>query len=74
VRRAWQSLFVARAEGRRLSTLPVNLNLLGVAVPEGRHRVVLDVTAWPEILAGCVALLALAAAGVAMRKPVDRRS
>jgi len=65
VRRAWQPLFTARTEGRRLATLPVNLNLLGVAVPEGRHRVVLEVTAWPEILAGCIALLALAVMGMA---------
>jgi hypothetical protein len=62
VRRAFQPLFTARAEGRWLATLPVNLNLLGVAVPAGRHRVVLAVSAGPEILAGGVALAALAAA------------
>jgi hypothetical protein len=66
VRRAWQPLFVAReasgGENRHLATLPVNLNLLGVQVPAGRHRVVLEVSAWPEITAGCVALAALAAA------------
>jgi hypothetical protein len=62
IRRAWQPLFTARAEGRRLATLPVNLNLLGVAVPPGRHRVALDVAAWPEILAGCIALLLLGVA------------
>jgi hypothetical protein len=67
IRRAWQPLFIARTEGRRLSTLPVNLNLLGVLVPAGRHRMVVEVSAWPEILAGCIALLALGWAVVAMR-------
>jgi hypothetical protein len=65
VRRAYQPLFVARAEGRRLRTLRVNLNLLGVVVPPGRHRVVLAVSAWPETVAGILALLALAGAAVA---------
>lgn len=69
VRRAWQPLFVAREREERLTTLPVNLNLLGVEVPAGRHRVVLDVSAWPEITAGCVALAALAAAlALALRR------
>jgi hypothetical protein len=62
VRRAWQPLFVAREGDRRLATLPVNLNLLGVQVPAGHHRVVLEVSAWPEITAGCLALAALATA------------
>jgi hypothetical protein len=60
IRRAWQPLFAARADGRPIPTLPVNLNLLGVAVPAGRHRVVIEVSAWPEIAAGAVALAALA--------------
>lgn len=62
VRRAWQPLFVAHEGNRRMATLPVNLNLLGVQVPAGHHRVVLEVSAWPEITAGCAALAALAAA------------
>jgi hypothetical protein len=62
IRRAWQPLFVARDGDQRLATLPVNLNLLGVQVPAGRHRVVLEVSDWPEITAGCAALAALAAA------------
>jgi hypothetical protein len=73
VRRAWQPLFTARTEGRRLSTLPVNLNLLGVQVPAGRQRVVLEVTAWPEILAGCLAFLALGL-GVAVMRPHPRNN
>jgi hypothetical protein len=66
VRRAYQPLFEARLEdrsdGERLRTLPVDLNLLGVEVPPGRHRVVLEVSAWPEITAATVALLTLGAA------------
>jgi hypothetical protein len=61
IRRAWQPLLVAREGRREIATRPVNLNLLGVEVPAGRHRVVLEVSAWPEILAGGVALLALIA-------------
>jgi hypothetical protein len=63
VRRAWQPLFVAREGNRLLKTVPANLNLLGVEVPAGRHHIVLEVSAWPEITAGC---LALAAAVVAL--------
>jgi hypothetical protein len=68
IRRAWQPLFVAHAGGRRLATVPVNLNLLGVAVPAGRQRVILEVSAWPEILAGGLALAALAAALAMLRR------
>jgi hypothetical protein len=68
VRRAFQPLFTARAEGRRLATLPVNLNLLGVAVPAGRHRVVLAVSAGPEALAGGISLAVLAALGVLLSR------
>lgn len=63
IRRAYQPLFVARAEsGERLRTLPVNLLLLGVEVPAGEQRVTVAVRSWPEILAGLVALAALALA------------
>ena len=62
VRRAYQPLFEARTEGKRLRTLPVNLNLLGVEVPPGKHRVVMAVTSWPEWVAGVVALVVLAGA------------
>lgn len=41
---------------RRLATYPLNLVLMGVEVPPGRHRVVVEVSAWPETLAGLVAL------------------
>jgi hypothetical protein len=62
VRRAWQPLFVAREGDRLVKTVPANLNLLGVEVPAGRHRIVLEVSAWPEITAGLVALAAAVAA------------
>ncbi|MES1242713.1 MAG: hypothetical protein ABUT39_13945 [Acidobacteriota bacterium] len=59
IRRAYQPLFVARSEGKTLRTVPVDLNLLGVEVPPGRHRVVLSVPSWPEWLAAAVALATL---------------
>jgi hypothetical protein len=62
VRRAWQPLFEARAEGRPLRTVLVDLNLLGIEVPAGRHLVVLAVSAWPEWAAGGVGVLVLAGA------------
>ena len=55
VRRAWQPLFEARAGDRELRTVLVDLNLMGIEVPAGRHRVVLAVSAWPEWAAGVVA-------------------
>lgn len=61
VRRAFHPLYEARAEGKELRTLPVNLNLLGVAVPPGRHRVVLEVGAGPEMAAAGIGWLAIAA-------------
>lgn len=76
LRRAYQPLYRAhmgahtgaytarswRAAGHSLHTLPVNLNLLGVAVPPGHHRVTVEVSAWPEAAAGVVAAFALAMA------------
>ncbi|HWM92475.1 MAG TPA: hypothetical protein VN493_17045 [Thermoanaerobaculia bacterium] len=59
VRRAYQPLFDATAGGKPLRTVPVDLNLMGIEVPPGRHRVVLKVSPWPEILAGLVAGLVL---------------
>ena len=56
VRRAYQPLYRARAGEVKLRTLPVNLVLLGVVVPPGERRVVLDVGAGPEIAAAAVAL------------------
>lgn len=60
IRRAYQPLLVAHEGSREIPTRPINLNLLGVEVPAGRHRIVLEVSAWPEILAGGVALLVAA--------------
>ena len=61
--RAFQPLYQAAADGKRLPTLPVNLSLLGVQVPAGAHRVEVAVSAWPEKLAGGVALLVFVVAG-----------
>ena len=57
--RAYQPLYGATAEGKRLPTLAVDLVLLGVEVPPGTHRVRIEVPAGPERAAGIVALLAL---------------
>jgi len=59
LRRAYQPLYVATAEGKRLPTLAVDLVLLGVQVPPGNHRVKIQVSAGPEKAAGIVALAAL---------------
>jgi hypothetical protein len=66
VRRAYQPMLVARSEGRALPTLAADLCLLGVEVPPGRHRVVLEASSRPEWIAAGVALLALAGVGVAL--------
>jgi hypothetical protein len=58
MRRAFLPLYQAEAEGKALATMPVDLALLGVAVPAGRHHVVLTISAWPEEIAAAVALLA----------------
>lgn len=60
LRRAYQQLYEARtAHGKLLETMPVDLDLLGVVVPPGRHRVVVWVPEGPAIAAGVVAGLAL---------------
>ncbi len=57
LRRAYQPLYRATAEGKRLQTLAVNLTLLGVpgATP-GTHKVEIAVSAGPEKMAGIAAL------------------
>jgi hypothetical protein len=74
VRRAYHPMWRARAAGRELATLPANLVLLGVVVPPGRHRVVLEVAHWPEGVAGAVALAALVAALVLLSRPKRKLS
>jgi len=58
VRRSYQHLWTARTGDRELPILPLNLTLMGVEVPPGDHRVRLEVSAWPEGLAGGIALVA----------------
>jgi hypothetical protein len=60
VRRAFHPLWRARVDGKVTGTQPADLVLLGVEVPAGEHRVVLDVDDRPEAAAGIVALLAVA--------------
>jgi hypothetical protein len=57
--RCYHPLYRAEADGRRLDTLPVQLTLLGIVVPPGRHRVEVTVDERPETLAGAVSLLTL---------------
>lgn len=68
VRRAYRPIYRARSGARDLAVLPANLLLVGIEVPAGRHRVVLEVSAWPEAVAGVAALvLALGLAWIAVR-------
>lgn len=74
VRRAYWPILRARtAAGARLATQPVDLVLLGVEVPPGRQRVVIDVSSTPERAAGLAALVvATLALGLALRPPARR--
>ena len=73
VRRAYSPLMRARTQsGEELAIQPVDLAMLGVEVPPGRHRVVVDVSAWPETAAMIVALAAAAGALVAARRRPPR--
>lgn len=76
LRRAYRPMYRARASGSAIGTLPVNLCLLGLQVPAGTHRVVVDVAAWPEIAAAVVALAVFVLVGLAIRldgPPIVRR-
>jgi hypothetical protein len=69
VTRAYQPLYRARLEGgAELATQPVDIALLGVELPAGSGRVVIEIPSAPERFAGVVALvLALALVVVAIR-------
>jgi len=71
VLRAWQPLWRAELEdGTPLATQTLDLVLLGVEVPPGRHRVRLWIPRWPERAAGWLALaVALGAAIAWTRSP-----
>lgn len=74
IRRAYQPLWRARSRRRPLPTLPADLVLLGVVVPPGKHRVVLTVSPWPEVVAGGAGALALlGAAAVGLGAGLPRR-
>jgi hypothetical protein len=58
IQTVWHPMWRARlADGTVLATQPVELALLGVEVPGGRHRVTVDVASWPEVLAGTIAFV-----------------
>lgn len=74
VRRAYRRIYRARTGDQDLPVLPANFLLVGIEVPAGRHRVVLEVSAWPETLAGILALcLSLALTWFAFRGGTSRR-
>ncbi len=62
VGRSYQPLLAARSEEVRLATFPADVILTAVEVPAGRHRVVLESSATPELIAGAIAIATLAAA------------
>jgi hypothetical protein len=61
VRRLFHPLWRARSGDRSLRTLVAQLVLMGVEVPPGSHRVVLEVPTARNTILCCVALLAAAA-------------
>lgn len=68
VRRLYHPIWRARSGDRQLRTMVAQLVLMGVEVPPGSHRVVLDVPAGRGVAAACLAVLvALACAVVAWR-------
>ena len=72
ITRAIQPLLRASTGGEPLPTVQLDLVLLGVQVPAGEHRVVVEASAWPEAVAAMVALFAAAATLVAARRAVPR--
>ncbi|MEO8198745.1 MAG: hypothetical protein ABI689_18680, partial [Thermoanaerobaculia bacterium] len=65
VQRAYFPLIEARLEdGRLLATQPVDLVLLGVEVPAGRHEIRIGTSQRPEAIAGALSLLVLVAAAL----------
>lgn len=71
VQRAYFPIVEARLEdGRRLATQPVDLVLLGVEVPAGRHEVRIGTSSRPEAIAGGISMLVFVlAAVVGWRRP-----
>jgi hypothetical protein len=66
VRRGYHTLWRARLAGGggedgELELLPVQITLLGVVVPPGEHRVVLEVDDTPEVLGGLLSVAVLMA-------------
>jgi hypothetical protein len=56
LRRSFHPLWRARVDGESAPTQAVDLVLLGIEVPPGEHRVVVDVASAPERIAAALAL------------------
>lgn len=69
LRRSYHPIYRAHAGGSRLDTQPVNLTLLGVTVPPGRHRISVAIDGRPEAIAGAVSLAVLLAAAFVVFRP-----
>ncbi len=71
VQRNYFPIIEARLEdGRKLATQPVDLVLLGVEVPAGRHEIRIGASSRPEAIAGGVSLVLFAVAAAAgWRRP-----
>jgi len=84
LRRAYQPLYRAfsrdldrdlgRDSDRELALFPANLLLLGVEVPPGRQRVVVQVSSWPETTAGGLSLLGILVALGVLWRGRDRKT
>jgi hypothetical protein len=68
LQRGYHPLYEARAGDLPLRTQPVDLILLGVEVPPGRQRVVIDVSARPEAFAAVAAAVSVAALALLARR------
>lgn len=69
VQTAWHPIWKARtADGTPLRTQPAELVLTGIEVPPGRHRVTLEIPAWPEALAAAFAVAVAAGALLVARR------
>jgi hypothetical protein len=69
VRRSYHHLWTARAGEAELPTFPLDLTLLGVEVPPGEHTVRIEVSGWPEAVAGGVAVaVAAVCLGLLLRR------
>ncbi len=62
IRRSFHTLYQAVAAGQDLEIVPVQLSMIGVVVPAGKHRVEIFVDGRPEAWASVVSVICLLAA------------